>query len=253
MKCQLHACLVVAGCALASCQPTADAQARPGGAAEPSRPAKPDPDAPGARFERDMMMRFHMHASFDLARAVERVLIRGKLEDARPLAAALASAAEPPGLAPWAAQLALVRTRAQAVAGAPGIDEACRGAARLAEACARCHIDTRAQAEFQSPPAAPEDRDTVTARMARHQWAVNRIWEGMVGGADDAWTAGLEVLATTPLPWPKIEPERAKLASRLQQLAVQAKRVPAAGLADRARIYGDILVTCAACHAPPTR
>ncbi|MEO7736174.1 MAG: hypothetical protein ABIY55_34770 [Kofleriaceae bacterium] len=128
-----------------------------------------------------------------------------------------------------------------------------RGAARLAEACARCHLDASAQAEFQPPPAAPEDRATVPARMARHQWAVNRTWEGMVGGADDVWVAGLDVLATTPLPWPKIGSERAALASRLRQLASRAKRVSGTELEARARIYGEILVTCAACHAPSLR
>jgi hypothetical protein len=253
MKRYARACWFLVGCAIATCQPMADAQPRRGGAADPERPAKPDPDAPRERFERDMMMRFHMHASFDLARAIERVLIRGKLEDARPLASSLAGAAEPPGLAPWATQLALVRARAQAVATAPGIDEACRRAAQLAEACARCHVDVRAQAEFQPPSAAPADRDTVPARMARHQWAVDRIWEGMVGNADDAWIAGLDVLAATPLPWPKLGSERAALAGRLQRLASQAKRVPATGLEDRTRIYGEILVTCAACHAPAAR
>jgi len=253
MKRHARASLVFAGLALASCASSAEAQPRRGSAADPGRAAKPDPEAPHERFERDMMMRFHMHASFDLARAIERVLIRGKLEDARPLAASLAGAAEPPGLAPWATQLALVRSRAQAVATAPGIDEGCRRAAQLAEACARCHIDASAQAEFRSPPAAPDDRDTIPARMARHQWAVSRIWEGMVGSADDAWIAGLDVLATTPLPWPKLGSERAALAGRLQQLASQAKRVPVTRLDERTRMYGEILVTCAACHAPTAR
>lgn len=75
----------------------------------------------------------------------------------------------------------------------------------------------------------------------------------MVGGADDVWVAGLDVLATTPLPWPKIGSERAALASRLRQLASRAKRVSGTELEARARIYGEILVTCAACHAPSLR
>lgn len=31
--------------------------------------------------------------------------------------------------------------------------------------------------------------------MARHLWATDRLWEGMVGGDDDAWRDGLDVLA----------------------------------------------------------
>ncbi len=253
MKRHAHACWVLAGCALASCQPIAEAEPGRGSASEARRPAPPDLAPARERFERKLMMRFHMHASFDLARGIERMLIRGKLEDARPLAAALAIDPEPPGLAPWATQLALVRTRARAVETAPAVDEACRRAARLAEACARCHVDASAQPEFQPPTAAPDDRDTVAARMARHQWAINRVWEGMVGGADDAWVTGLDVLATTPLPLSKTRSERAALATRLQQLASQARRVAATALDERARVYGELLVTCAACHAEPSR
>ena len=58
----------------------------------------------------------------------------------------------------------------------------------------------------------------------------------------DPWQARTRAtarrLATTPLPWPKIGSERAALASRLQQLASQAKRVPGTELEARARIYG---------------
>ena len=71
-----HASLVLAGWVLASCQRPADAQPGRGSVTDPNRPSKPkpDPEAPGERFERDMMIRFHMHASFDLARAIELAL-----------------------------------------------------------------------------------------------------------------------------------------------------------------------------------
>jgi hypothetical protein len=228
-------------------QPSARAQASPGPPARPpARPADHEPPPP-QRFERDMMMRFHMHASFDAVRGIERLLIRGKLEDARYFARALAAEPDPPGLAAWARQIAAVRERAAAVAAAPGIEEACRREARLAEACASCHADAGAQPEFQ-PPALPPDQQTVAARMARHQWAADRIWEGMVGDADDAWNAGLDVLAAAPLSWPGAD--RAALAHRLQQLAGRARHPAKTERADRAGRYGEILVTCAACHGP---
>jgi len=242
---------LVALCVSAACQPSADARTGPG-ATPPSPPVRTlDPElSPPQRFERDMMMRFHMHASFDTARGIERLLIRGKLDDARYFAQLLATEPDVPGLAPWAKQIALVRERAAAVAAAPGIDEACRREARLAEACAGCHADASAQPEFQPPPALPADQQTVAARMARHQWATDRIWEGMVGDAGDAWRAGLDVLAEAPLPWPKLGSDRMGLARRLQQLADQARHPAKDDLGERARLYGEILVTCAACHAP---
>jgi cytochrome c553 len=235
--------VVLAACAIVGCQPTADAQ--------PELPPHPNPDLapPQQRFERDMMTRLHMHASFDTARAIERLLIRSKLDDAQYFAKSLASEPDVPGLEPWAKQIALVRERAAAVATAPGIDDACRREAQLAAACAGCHADAGAEPEFRSPPALPADAQTVAARMARHQWAADRIWEGMVGASDEPWRAGLDVLAVTPLAFPKIDSARVGLALRLQQLADQARHPTSNDLAERARLYGEILVTCAACHS----
>jgi len=84
--------------------------------------------------------------------------------------------------------------------------------------------------------------------MARHRWAADRLWEGLVGGDDEPWRAGLAVLAATPIRWPELG-ERKGLARSLQQLAEQAqKRQATDSIADRAQLYGEMLVTCTACH-----
>ena len=59
--------------------------------AAPSPPAPPGakPKAP-ADFEHDMMVRYHMHGNLDLLRAIDRLLLRGRLEDARALAQSIA-------------------------------------------------------------------------------------------------------------------------------------------------------------------
>jgi mono/diheme cytochrome c family protein len=59
----------------------------------------------------------------------------------------------------------------------------------------------------------------------------------MIGDADDAWRAGLDVLAATPLALP----------------AYQARHSAKDDLAARAQRYGEILVTCVACHTAPRR
>ena len=232
---------------LGACQPTASAKPTP--SAKPDVPELP----PSQRFEHDVMVRFHMHASFDTVRSIERLLIRGKLDDARFFARSLSVEPDLPGMSPWAQQITLVRQRAAAVAEAPGIDEAGRREAKLAQACASCHADAGAQPEFRPPPPAPADQPTVAARMARHVWATDRLWEGMVGDVDEPWAAGLDVIAATPLPWPDLGADRAGLARQLQQLANQARHAAPKDLDERARSYGEILVTCAACHATPTK
>ena len=161
------------------------------------------------------MARFHMHESLPLFGAIEHLLVHGKLDEARDLARSIGVAPDEAGLSAWATQAALVRDRATALANATSVDDACRRAAKLAEACARCHVDTNAVPEFRVPPELPPDRPTVEARMTRHLWAVERVREGVIGAVDEPWRAGLDVLAQAPLPWPAEDAERARLAHRM--------------------------------------
>jgi mono/diheme cytochrome c family protein len=90
--------------------------------------------------------------------------------------------------------------------------------------------------------------------MARHRWAADRLWEGVVGADDGPWHAGLAVLAAAPLRWPELG-DRKELALSLQRLAADARQRSATDtVADRARGYGEMLVICTTCHtAKPTR
>src|SRR5581483_10210932 len=153
-----------------------------------------------------------MHESYTMFGAIERLLVRDKLGEARDLARAIGVAPDEAGLSAWAAQAAVVRERATAVAAASSVDEACRRTARLAEACARCHAETGVSPEFRAPPGLPPDQPTLDARMTRHLWAIERIREGVIGGDDSSWHAGLDVLAQAPLPWRASDGPRAALA-----------------------------------------
>jgi cytochrome c553 len=186
------------------------------------------------------MVRFHMNRHFDDLRAIQRLLVSGKLAEAKSLAFLLTKPATDPGLARWASQSAQVTEAARALVVAPDIDEALRREARVAVACAGCHVQTR-HAVFAPPPATLTDEENTASPMARHQWAVDRLWEGVVGGADRPWRAGLEVLGATPLP----ANDAPSLADRMQQLARSGLT---ATLDERGRVYGEMLVTCAACH-----
>lgn len=202
-----------------------------------------------ARKHDEIMGRFHMYRHYDVSRALERLLVRNNLDDARALAASMASTTEPPALEAWARQAAVVHDRAAALASARNIDEACRLAAQVDEACASCHLAAGARPSFDDYPNAPSDQPTVEARMARHRWAVDRLWEGMVGNANRPWQAGLDALAVTPLPFSPAAGDRVALATGLQRLVEQARQRPLTTPAERARVYGEILVTCAACHS----
>lgn len=200
---------------------------------------------PPQRFERDMLARFHMHQSFDLVRAIERLLLRGKLDEAKRFAEAIALAPDEPAHGAWAAQTLRVRERAAALARASSVDDALRKETKLAAACGDCHRETYGSAMFDQPPRVPADLPAIDARMARHRWAADRLWEAIVGDSDAAWREGLDVLAASPLDFGEV---RAPFAKQLQRLATSARRAKAPSASTRAATYGELLVTCAGCH-----
>jgi len=214
---------------------------------------EPPTASPDVRFEEDMIVRMHMHENFGLLRGIEKLLIRGRLEDARSFARAIADAPQEPGLGPWTTETLVVRNRAASLAAATTVGEACHREARLAEACGDCHATAHVSPEFRPPTRIPADQPTIEARMARHVWATDRLWEGIVGGAADSWMQGLDILAATPLESPKIAGERVRYGQQLRRLADQARaRRRTDTAADRARSYGDMLATCAGCHLVAT-
>jgi hypothetical protein len=208
-----------------------------------------DPEPPTVRFEHDAMVRFHMHENFDLLRAIEKLLIRGKRDEAVALAKAISEAPDEPGLGELAVHATRVRDLAAALARAPSIDEACAREARLAIACAGCHEATGVTPTLTAVPTPPPDKPTIEARMARHVWATDRLWEAAVGGGDEPWAKGLEVLSAAPLPFRTSLDDRSALAKQLQRLASTAfKRRTTDSLNERGRAYGEILTVCASCH-----
>lgn len=216
-------------------------------------PQPQPPDQP--RLDRPAMVAFHMRRHFDDLRDVERLLIAGKLDEAKTRAFLLTKPAPDAGLVPWQRDSSALTAAGNALVEAPGLDEACRREARVAEACAWCHLHTQKLPVFAKPPEAPKDDGSPTARMARHQWAVDWMWEGLVAPTDGSWRTGMEVLAATPLPYSPVT-DAPLLANRLQALARGALgHDPTETLDDRARTYGELLVTCAACHRtlPPRR
>jgi soluble P-type ATPase len=232
MRAVLLAMTVLAGCQ------TADAIE--------AKPAKEPP--PEERFERDMLVRFHMHENIGVVRTIEKRLVHGRLDEARDLARALADAPDEPGLGPWSRHQIAVRERAGQLARAKTVEEACDAEARMAIACAGCHVAANVTPELRPGPQ-PTDDGTVQRRMARHVWATDRIWEGIVAGDDESALSGLGVLAETPLKEPTWAGDRARAALELQQRAAEArKRFSTDTQEDRAHAYARLLVTCSSCH-----
>ena len=84
--------------------------------------------------------------------------------------------------------------------------------------------------------------------MARHQWAADRLWEGLIAPSDQSWLNAAEVLLEVPLALAGTQgtEQTRALTERVHSLGHQARS--AARSSDRVRIYGEILGTCADCH-----
>lgn len=209
------------------------------------------PAGGGPPIAQPAKVRFHMHRHVDDLREVQRLLLAGKLDEAKTRAFLLTKPASDAGLAAWRSHAARLSDSARALTQATTIAEACRLEAQVAAACATCHVRAEPLAVIYPPaPAAPANAATVDARMARHQWAADRLWEGMIAGTTVPWRQGLEVLAQTPLPFPP-HAKMPALADRLQDLArgaLESLSDRSETIDTRATTYGNMLVTCAACH-----
>lgn len=155
----------------------------------------------------------------------------------------------------WRARLEAMNAAAASVARATALSDASRGVADVARTCGDCH---RLGGPSLGTIEPPENVPGIAAGMKRHQWAVARLWDGLVIPSDRAWRAGARVLSDAPLrperltpgsnPVPAIgELAIAVLATSVHDLAERSTVADAS--VDRGAVYSELLTTCAACHA----
>lgn len=187
-----------------------------------------------------------------VGRAREAV-VRGDVPAARAAAGEVAAAvpmvALPERLRPQEQGL-LAAARSTADAIEP--DEVARGVGRMVAACGACHQAQGLTLELESWPL-PGAGGDVRSQMARHAWAAERVEQGLITGREQAFDEALGALVDAPM-IPTGTPvdgrgfgDAVMLEIRVHDLAAQAARADAE--ADRARIYGELLTTCASCHA----
>jgi len=192
----------------------------------------------------------HMADHFKGAAAIRDAVIRGDLQAVREPARWLGEHSTPqemPGdTEPY---LVLMRSAATRALEAREVETAARAAASVAEACGSCHFAFGAQVRVvvDSMPAATPGR---IAHMARHKWAADRLWDGLVIPDDAEWDDGVEALGEAPLAPEDLpadmQPEIARLAARVHELTDAA--TTAESIEERSRVYGELLGMCAACH-----
>lgn len=193
-----------------------------------------------------------MHGHWGTLRDVHRALLFGDLRRARRLALDLAEMPAPGPLPGWEEHAARIRDTASRLNRTRSPAKARRLVADLAVACGDCHEDSADLSRFTSGPE-PFDDGSAAGRMARHEWAAESVWLGLVGPSPDLWRGGLEALAAPPLLPEAFTDDRARqakveaLSRRLVALAARAERLDD----DRAQAaaFAEMLDVCAGCHA----
>ena len=214
-------------------------------AAAPTRLPMEVPPAPQNGSIADLM-----GEHFTIVSWARNAVIAGELDALRePLAALAAYRYEevPAGRRlPWVAQL---QQAARLTSEAAKLEVAASGVATMARVCGECHLANHAGPSFPAV-ANPLERvaaDGVDARMARHLWAAELLWEGITGPSDVTWYAGAKTLLEAPDALDERLPEGFDDAL-LQVRRLGQKAQDAQTLAARADLYGVLLTTCADCH-----
>jgi cytochrome c556 len=195
-------------------------------------------------------LRAHMRAHFEAAGEMQRAIAHGRLSEARDLAAWLGRhyMEELDGWQPYTEEMQIA---AKGIEAASDVTAAGAQLGRLGRACSSCHEARGIQVAFPLTPA-PSEGPGLELQMRRHQWAAARLWEGVIGPSDASWASGAQMMSTTPFDVMITAHEKpnAEVVELAEQL--RARATAAVGIRDRdvrATAYGEMMATCAGCHA----
>ena len=193
----------------------------------------------------------HMHDHFDAVMKIQGAVIAGSLEKTRAPARWLAEH-EAPARMPdsWNAPVEAMRQAARDALDADDLASVASATSRLGIACGSCHAanDVSIEFEYVKPP---PDKETAQPHMQRHEWAADRMWEGLIGPSNFTWRQGASMLFESPMKPHALGADAGdevvlSMARRIHQLAGNATTVSEP--AEKAEIYAEFLANCAACH-----
>jgi len=195
-----------------------------------------------------------MHENLDRITTIKAYVVIGDLEGVRQAAEWMVDLERMAKLpATYEPFIAFMRSSARQIVNAKDLSSAAFSVSLMAQNCGNCHVASKLTLEFGYDQVPAEWSDDET-HMQRHQWAIDRLWEGLIGPSDSAWSRGTAMLAENPLHATDImDDTSAADAAALDDMARRVHDLNAEGSAARAlnvrsQIYGEILSLCAECH-----
>jgi len=197
-----------------------------------------------------------MHESLGRISTIKSLIIMGNLDSVREPAMWLAENDSVSGLPenyrPFVDQM---RGYAREVVAAPDLQSAAVSVSAMARTCSNCHLanDVSLAFGFDSEPEGWAD---TVSHMQRHQWGIDRMWEGLIGPSDAAWDRGADMLVDVPLQPVEVanattsEADAAKV-EKIARLVHSFGSQSASTVTpdERSELFGEVLGLCAECHA----
>ncbi len=195
----------------------------------------------------------NMHEQLGRIGTIKSSIIAGKLEGVRDPATWLADhvtiAGLPGGFEPYIAQM---RTYARHIIETKDLVSAAESVSKMAATCGACHMANGIALEFGYDQVPREDVEDVITHMQRHQWAADRLWDGLIGPSDSAWKRGADMLVDVPLASDDVtiatehHAEIGNITRRLHDLGSSGAGTVTPD--ERSKLYGEVIGLCADCH-----
>ena len=197
----------------------------------------------------------HMHEHLGRITTIKAFIIMGNLDGVREPAKWLAEHKSVSGLPNnYQSYIESMRSHARDVVAAPDLETAAMAVSEMAITCSNCHQANDVALAF-GYDTEPDEWAEITAHMQRHQWGVDRMWEGLIGPSDESWDRGADMLVDVPLHPFEVMDESASAADKVAADKI-ARRLHSLGSRggytktpeERSKMYGEVLSICAECH-----
>jgi cytochrome c553 len=195
----------------------------------------------------------HMHGHLTQISAIKAAIVAGRLEDVDGPARWLADHETAMGLPVESeSYVTQMKSHARRVSEAQDLGSAAKSVSNMAKTCGNCHLVNEVNLEFGYDQKPHMDLGDVVTHMQRHQWAMDRLWEGLLGPSDTAWKRGADMLIDVPL----LPSDVTRATANTEEIAEIAHRIHALGGIGtetktpdaRSELYAELLGLCARCH-----